>query len=125
VIIPAPAERLLAGPSLAGDAETYDAHLARLGPLPTAYGNGDVITTLEASGLLGRGGAGFPVGRKWRSMAGRKAGRAVIVANGAEGEPPSFKDRTLMACRPHLVLDGAALAAEAVDADEIVLYIGE
>jgi NADH:ubiquinone oxidoreductase subunit F (NADH-binding) len=125
VITPAPADRLLAGPPLTGDAESYDTHRARLGPLPTAYGNGDLITTLESSGLLGRGGAGFPVGRKWRSMAGRKAGRAVIVANGAEGEPPSFKDRTLMANRPHLVLDGAALAAEAVDADEIILYVGE
>jgi NADH:ubiquinone oxidoreductase subunit F (NADH-binding) len=125
VITPAPADRLLAGPPLAGEAETYDAHRARLGPLPHAYSNGDLITTLESSGLLGRGGAGFPVGKKWRSMAGRKTGRAVIVANGAEGEPPSFKDRTLMASRPHLVLDGAALAAEVVDADEIILYVGE
>ena len=119
------ANRLLAGPPLSGDPESYDAHRARLGPLPPAYGNGDLITTLETSGLLGRGGAGFPVGKKWRAMAGRKTGRAVVVANGAEGEPPSYKDRTLMTYRPHLVLDGAALAAEAVDADEIVLYIGE
>ncbi|HYO42116.1 MAG TPA: NADH-ubiquinone oxidoreductase-F iron-sulfur binding region domain-containing protein [Candidatus Limnocylindrales bacterium] len=125
MITSAPADRLLAGPPLTGEAESYDAHRARLGPLPPTYANGDLITTLESSGLLGRGGAGFPVGRKWRSMASRKAGRAVIVANGAEGEPPSFKDRTLMANRPHLVLDGAALAAEAVDADEIVLYVGE
>ena len=125
MITPAPTGRLLAGPPLTGEPESFDAHRARLGPLPSAYGNGDVITTLEASGLLGRGGAGFPVGRKWRAMAGRATGRAVIVANGAEGEPPSAKDRTLMANRPHLVLDGAVLAAEAVDADEIVLYIGE
>ncbi len=125
MITPAMADRLLAGPPLAAGAESLDAHRARLGQLPPSYGNGDLITTLESSGLLGRGGAGFPVGRKWRSMAGRKTGRAVVVANGAEGEPPSFKDRTLMATRPHLVLDGAALAAEAVDADEIVLYIGE
>jgi NADH:ubiquinone oxidoreductase subunit F (NADH-binding) len=125
VINPATADRLLAGPPSAAGPEPLDAHRARLGPLPPTYGNGDLITTLESSGLLGRGGAGFPVGRKWRSMAGRKAGRAVVVANGAEGEPPSYKDRTLMASRPHLVLDGAALAAEAVDADEIVLYIGE
>jgi NADH:ubiquinone oxidoreductase subunit F (NADH-binding) len=125
LIAPAPADRLLAGPQLIGDAESFEAHRARLGPLPPAYGNGDLITTLEASGLLGRGGAGFPVGRKWRAMAGRVMGRAVVVANGAEGEPPSAKDRTLMTNRPHLVLDGAALAAEAVDADEIVLYVGE
>ena len=125
MITPAPADRLLAGPPIIGEPESFDAHQARLGTLPSAYGNGDVITTLEASGLLGRGGAGFPVGRKWRAMAGRATGRAVIVANGAEGEPPSAKDRTLMANRPHLVLDGAVLAADAVDADEIILYIGE
>ena len=125
MITPATANRLLAGPPLHGEAESYDAHRARLGPLPPTYGNGDLITTLETSGLLGRGGAGFPVGRKWRAMAGRATGRAVIVAPGAEGEPPSHKDRTLMANRPHLVLDGAALAAEAVDADEIILYVGE
>ena len=85
----------------------------------------DLIANLEVSGLLGRGGAGFPVGRKWRAMADRRCGRAVIVVNGAEGEPASFKDRVLMASRPHLVVDGAILAAEAVGADEIVFYIGE
>jgi NADH:ubiquinone oxidoreductase subunit F (NADH-binding) len=76
--------------------------------------------------LLGRGGAGFPVGRKWRSVAERSAGGgAVVLANGAEGEPLSAKDRTLMALRPHLVLDGAELAADAVGADEIVVYVGQ
>lgn len=117
--------RLLAGPPLTGSAEPYDAHLDRLGPLPSAFADGDVIATLEASGLLGRGGAGFPVGRKWRALAGRAGGRAVVLVNGAEGEPPSHKDRTLMEHRPHLVLDGAALAAEAIGADEIVIYVGE
>jgi NADH:ubiquinone oxidoreductase subunit F (NADH-binding) len=85
----------------------------------------DLVDTLEASGLLGRGGAGFPVGRKWRAMAERSHGRAVVLANGAEGEPASFKDRVLMATRPHLVVDGAILAADAVGAEEIVFYVGE
>jgi NADH:ubiquinone oxidoreductase subunit F (NADH-binding) len=79
---------------------------------------------LEASGILGRGGAGFPVGRKWRSVAERSGGRAAVLANGAEGEPLSAKDRNLMALRPHLVIDGAVLAARAVGAEEIVLYVG-
>ena len=115
--------RLLAGPSPADGAEPLPAHRARLGELPDGVAH-DVITSLEASGLLGRGGAGFPVGRKWRAMAERRRGRAVVVANGAEGEPASFKDRVLMAARPHLVIDGAVLAADAVGADEIVIYIG-
>ncbi len=117
-------ERLLAGPRLDGELERLDAHLARLGPLPHGVEIRELIPTLEASGLLGRGGAGFPVGRKWRALAERKSGSAVVVANGAEGEPASFKDRTLMAHRPHLVVDGAILAAEAVGADEIVFYVG-
>ncbi len=118
------AHRLLAGPPLDGSPEPFGAHLARLGALPSGLGRRDLISDLEASGLLGRGGAGFPVGRKWRAMAERSHGRAVIVANGAEGEPASAKDRVLMANRPHLVIDGAVLAAEAVGAEEIVFYIG-
>jgi NADH:ubiquinone oxidoreductase subunit F (NADH-binding) len=117
--------RLLAGPPPGGSPECLDAHVARLGALPRGDAQRDLIANLEASGLLGRGGAGFPVGRKWRAMAERSQGRAVVVANGAEGEPVSFKDRILMAHRPHLVVDGAILAAEAVGADEIVFYIGE
>jgi NADH:ubiquinone oxidoreductase subunit F (NADH-binding) len=98
--------------------------VARLGELPGDVAARDLLDAIEASGLTGRGGAGFPVGRKWRSLAERADSRAVVVANGAEGEPASAKDRTLMARRPHLVLDGAILAAEAIGADEIVLYIG-
>ena len=116
--------RLLAGPPLAAGAESLDDHRRRLGPMPRPADPRAVIDTLSASGLLGRGGAGFPVARKWSTVAERSAGRAVVVANGAEGEPLSAKDRTLMATRPHLVLDGAALAADTVSADRIVLYVG-
>ena len=117
-------QRLLAGPSTTSGPEGIDAHVARLGAVPRGFRDGELIAALEASGVLGRGGAGFPVGRKWRRIAERPGGRAVVVANGAEGEPGSAKDRVLMAYRPHLVLDGALLAAEAIDADEIVLYVG-
>jgi NADH:ubiquinone oxidoreductase subunit F (NADH-binding) len=120
-----PAARLLSGPPAAAGAERYEAHLARLGPAPTGVTAHSVIPAIEASGLLGRGGASFPVGRKWRSVAERARGRAVVLVNGAEGEPMSAKDRTLLTLRPHLVLDGAILAAAAVGADEIVLYVGE
>ena len=104
-------------------AESLMAHRQRLGPLP-AIPSGALIAELDASGLLGRGGAGFPVGRKWRAVAERAAGGAVVLANGAEGEPLSFKDRSLMAARPHLVIDGALLAARAVGANDIIFYVG-
>ena len=116
--------RLLAGPPAAAGAESLADHRRRLGPLPDWSGIPGVIPVLEASGLLGRGGAGFPVGRKWRTVAERRTGRAVVLANGAEGEPLSHKDRALMALRPHVVIDGALLAAGAVGADEVILYVG-
>jgi NADH:ubiquinone oxidoreductase subunit F (NADH-binding) len=113
---------LLAGPDPRAGAESLAEHERRLGPLPPA---GQLVDTLERSGLLGRGGASFPVGVKWRSVASRSSGTPVVVANGAEGEPLSRKDQTLMWSRPHLVLDGALLAAEATGADRVVLYVGE
>ena len=103
--------------------ESLATHRQRLGPL-SALSSGELIAELESSGLLGRGGAGFPVGRKWRTVAERSSGRAVVLANGAEGEPLSHKDRSLMAARPHLVIDGALLGARAVGADDIIFYIG-
>jgi NADH:ubiquinone oxidoreductase subunit F (NADH-binding) len=116
--------RLLSGPPVAEGPERHAAHEARLGRLRPEQAAREIVPALEASGLLGRGGAAFPVGRKWRALAERSSGPAVVVANGAEGEPASHKDRTLMAARPHLVIDGAALAAAAVGAEEIVFYVG-
>ena len=119
-----PIERLLAGPPLDGRAETMAQQTARIGALPDVPA-GQMIAALEATGLLGRGGAGFPVGRKWRAIyENRDAGTPVIVANGAEGEPESAKDRVLLAHRPHLVIDGAILAARTLGADRIELYLG-
>src|SRR5205823_1712403 len=84
-----------------------------------------LIDAIQRSGLAGRGGAGFPTAVKWRAVAQRSRGDAVIVVNGAEGEPQSKKDRVLMGARPHLVLDGAFIAARVLRARRIVLYIGE
>jgi len=114
--------RLLAGPAFAAGMEPYAAHRARLGQLPPP--RPELIDTIVASGLLGRGGAGFPVGRKWQAVESRSLDDARILVNGAEAEPLSAKDRALMHSRPHLVLDGALLAAGVLGAREIVLYVG-
>src|SRR5207244_12127201 len=116
-------DRLLSGPALAAGAESFAAHQQRFGPLSSGAAP-SLIGRLEANNLLGRGGAGFPVGRKWRAVAARANGKGVVLANGAEGEPLSTKDRTLMASRPHLVIDGALLAANAIGADDIIFYVG-
>jgi NADH-quinone oxidoreductase subunit F len=83
-----------------------------------------LIDLVEAAGLRGRGGAGFPTGRKWRTVAGmREAERPTVVVNGAEGEPGTLKDRTLLKRNPYKVLEGALIAAHAVGADRIVVAL--
>ncbi|MDT4964470.1 MAG: hypothetical protein QOF87_4117, partial [Pseudonocardiales bacterium] len=106
--------------------EDLFAHRRRFGHRPhlTGAAGAAFIDTLEDIGLTGRGGGHFPVARKWRTV--RTAGRnAVVVANGAEGEPLSGKDAALLQLRPHLVLDGLACAAEALDATDAVIWLHE
>ena len=118
--------RLLAGISNSSVAGLRD-HEQQYGPLPL-WGTsgrrrpGRLLDIVDASGLTGRGGAGFPTGRKMRSVLSGP-GSAVVVANGAEGEPASCKDRLLLTRLPHLVLDGITLAAHAVGAREAYLCI--
>jgi len=94
-------------------------HLSRYGPLPARnWSRGQLADAVAEAGLTGRGGAGFPTGVKLRSVAGRR-GPAVIVANGMESEPLSRKDQALLARAPHLVLDGAMVAALATGASTV------
>jgi NADH-quinone oxidoreductase subunit F len=83
----------------------------------------EVITqAVSESGLRGRGGAGFPTGRKWSLMPQGKHPR-YLVANADESEPGTFKDRYLMERNPHLVIEGIILAARAVEADQAFVYV--
>ncbi len=101
-------------------------HRDARGPLPGLAGrrrrHNDLIELVEASGLRGRGGAGFPAAVKLGAVAAAR-GPSVVVANGSEGEPASSKDVLLLTTRPHLVLDGAVLCARAVGAPDVVVAV--
>jgi NADH:ubiquinone oxidoreductase subunit F (NADH-binding) len=86
-----------------------------------------VIEDLTAAGLRGRGGAGFPTGLKWAAVAehGSPTVPATVVVNGAEGEPGTFKDRTILRCNPFAVLEGALIAAVSLAADGVVVALKE
>ncbi|HZP29915.1 MAG TPA: NADH-ubiquinone oxidoreductase-F iron-sulfur binding region domain-containing protein [Acidimicrobiia bacterium] len=99
--------------------ETGGLGLARareLGPAAT-------VDEIARSGLRGRGGAGFPTGRKWRSIVGAGAGRRYVVCNAAEGEPATFKDRALIRANPYQLLEGVLIAAGAVEAEAVYLAL--
>jgi NADH:ubiquinone oxidoreductase subunit F (NADH-binding) len=102
-----------------------DEHLERAGMPPYPNDPGQLIRELRAAGLTGRGGAAFPVHRKLAAVAaaGRPGKRPVVAANAAEGEPASSKDRSLLWCSPHQVLDGLQLAADAVGARRAYVYV--
>lgn len=109
--------RLLAGLRSDGTHLSLDAHVRLHGPLNPMR---DLVSLVAQSGLTGRGGASFPVAVKLEAVrSGRR--RPIVVANGAEGEPASGKDKVLLAYAPHLVLDGAVLAARALGAREVVV----
>ncbi|MGW3247254.1 NADH-ubiquinone oxidoreductase-F iron-sulfur binding region domain-containing protein [Streptomyces sp. NPDC001070] len=117
------AARLLSGWYATGAPATLSDHLRHHGPAPIAPAPGSrtsmpLLEAVEAAGLTGRGGAGFPTARKMRAVAER-GGRTVVVINAMESEPASRKDQFLLAVAPHLVLDGAVLAATAVGADTV------
>ena len=83
----------------------------------------EIISEIEASGLKGRGGAGFPTYQKWQTLRDQPGRERFIVLNGDEGDPGAFMDRMLMESYPFRVLEGLAIAARAVDSNRGYLYI--
>jgi bidirectional [NiFe] hydrogenase diaphorase subunit len=82
-----------------------------------------VVEEVTKSGLRGRGGAGFPTGLKWGTVAKSPGANKYIICNGDEGDPGAFMDRSVLESDPHLVLEGMAIAAYAVGADQGFLYV--
>ncbi|WP_286166826.1 NADH-ubiquinone oxidoreductase-F iron-sulfur binding region domain-containing protein [Arthrobacter sp. AQ5-05] len=122
-LVPSGNNRLFA----AGSRATLACHEQAYGPLPLHGIDGNFVGVLEQSGLTGRGGAAFASWRKFSATGqGRRGallqGRPVVIANGAEGEPLSFKDKTLLIHAPHLVLDGLLVAARSVSASSLYVY---
>jgi NADH:ubiquinone oxidoreductase subunit F (NADH-binding) len=120
--------RLLEGVPARG-AMSLQAHLDTHGELPAGRrrdrrGVAALIDQIEQAGLGGRGGAGFPMAKKMRTVAAGR-GKPIVLVNATEGEPASLKDRTLLETLPHLVLDGAALAGRAIGADEAIVCVCE
>ncbi len=115
-------------PHIPTDTISYDAYVAAggyqlLGKIRSGEIAVDtVLSTLDDSGLRGLGGAGFPTGRKWRSVLGEPRPRLMAI-NGDEGEPGTFKDRHYLNTDPHRFLEGMLIAAHVVEAQEIYIYL--
>ena len=83
----------------------------------------EVCTVMEASGLRGRGGGGFPTGRKWRFTLASPGPKKYVICNGDEGDPGAFMDRSVLEGKPHAVIEGMMIAARAIGADEGYVYV--
>ena len=111
--------------SLESDPQTLSAYrdYAALRQAITEMTPEEVIAQIEASTLIGRGGAAFPTGMKWKFTRAADGDIKYVVCNADESEPGTFKDRVLMEHRPHLLLEGIALAAYAVGTDKAYIFI--
>lgn len=99
-----------------GDYESFEKALFEIPPE-------EVIRIISDSNLRGRGGAGFPTGRKWKQVAGQKEKTRYVVCNGDEGDPGAFMDRSVMEGDPHRMIEGMMIAAYAVQAREGYIYV--
>src|SRR3982751_1837669 len=111
------------------EARTFDGWTARGGYaairklLGGELSREQLIETLKASGLRGRGGAGFPTGMKWSFMPKEVVKPHYLVCNADESEPGTFKDREIMRWTPHQLIEGCAIAAYAIGATRCYIYI--
>jgi NADH:ubiquinone oxidoreductase subunit F (NADH-binding) len=107
--------------------ETLDDYLAAGGgeglERARQLGPAQTVKELSLSGLRGRGGGGFPTGRKWSTILRATGTHNYVVANGAEGEPATFKDRALMRANPYAVVEGIAIATRTVGAREAFIAL--
>jgi NADH:ubiquinone oxidoreductase subunit F (NADH-binding)/(2Fe-2S) ferredoxin len=108
--------------------ESIDEYIARggyeaLGRVLTAMSAEDVIREIKASGLRGRGGAGFPTGVKWEYARRTPGDEKYLICNADEGEPGTFKDRLILEGDPHSILEGMAIAAYAIGAHVAYVYV--
>jgi formate dehydrogenase len=105
------------------DAYVGDGGYRLLGDLREGrIGKEDILRVLDDSGLRGLGGAGFPTGRKWRAVLGEPGPRLMVV-NGDEGEPGTFKDRFYLLRDVHRFLEGTLIAAHVIDASDVYIYL--
>lgn len=110
------------------DPESLDSALASNGYAALAkvlgqMGPEEVCAEISGSGLRGRGGGGYPTGVKWELVRAARGKRKFVVANGDEGDPGAFMDRTLMESDPHRLLEGMAIAGYAVGAEQGFIYV--
>lgn len=121
-------KKLVLAESSTQNPETIESYIARggysaLGEVLREMTAETVCAAVVKSGLRGRGGAGFPTGLKWNMVRKAPGERKYVVANGDEGDPGAYMDRTLMESDPHRVLEGMAIAGFAVGADQGFIYV--
>ena len=109
-------------PENINDYIAHDGYIA-LGDCLTNHTPEEVIEIVSASGLSGRGGAGFPTGKKWASSARAKADQKYVVCNADEGDPGAFMDRSILEGDPHSVLEAMAICGYSIGADKGLIYI--
>lgn len=108
-----------------GDINEYIAHQGYVAVLKalTEMTDKDICEVITFSGLRGRGGGGFPTGRKWELTRIQPKGKKFVICNGDEGDPGAFMDRSVMEGNPHAVIEGMIIAAKAIGADEGYVYV--